>query len=323
VPEKDLTSFVVIAHNEAANIANAITAITALDALGDHEIIVIDDGSGDGTAEIVRQLAARNGAVGVVELGTNRGRGFARAAGVARARGRYVAIVDADVILPADWLVRARSAIAGHDAVGGTAVPDGDVAYLYRRFGLVPRVVRHTTTVSGSNGLYRRTVFDLVGFDAALREGEDVAFNHAMRQRGLSAATVPGLVVRHQETKSFRASLRWLFDSGVGATRQLITYREVRQPDLAAGGFVAAVVLGVLAALRGRRRTGAVLPVGFVMVASVQHIRSRFETPAADWPRLAPAVAANGALLTAYFLGRLAGLPKWYHGLRQKKSSSP
>jgi GT2 family glycosyltransferase len=312
VPEKGLTSFVVIAYNEAANVGRAIAAIMALESLGDHEIIVVDDGSRDGTPEIVKKIAAADKTVRVFELRVNRGRGFARATGIAQARGEYIAAVDADIILPADWLIRARSAIADHDAVGGTAVPDGDAAYLCRKFGLAPRVVGSTTTVTGNNGLYRHRVFELVGFDPALREGEDVAFNHAMASCGLSAAVVPGLVVRHQEAKSFRASLRWLFESGMGATRQLVTYREVREPDLAAGGFAAAAALGVLAALSGRRAAGAALPVAFVMVASVQHIRSRFETPLADGPRLAAAVAADCALLTAYFLGRLAGLPRWH-----------
>lgn len=318
MPEKGLTSFVVIAYNEEANIAGTISAIKALDGLGKHEIIIVDDGSRDGTAGIVKGMAEADAGIRLIELGNNRGRGSARASGIARARGEYVATVDADIILPADWLVRTRSALGNHDAVGGTAVPDGDVAYLYRRFRLTPRAVGHTATVTGSNGLYRRRVFELAGFDAALREGEDVAFNHAMRRNGLSAATVPGLLVRHQEAKPFGASLRWLFQTGRGATRQLIAYREIRQPDLVTGGFVASAALGLLAIVRRRRLAGAALPVGFVVAASVQHVRSRFKTPVADWPRLAPAVVVDCALLTAYFLGRLAGLSR--SGLRQRES---
>jgi Glycosyl transferase family 2 len=311
VAEKGLISFVIIAYNEAANIAQTIAAIMALDELGEHEIIIVDDGSRDLTVPIVKEIAAASDTVRLIELGTNHGRGFARKAGIAEARGEYVATVDADIILPADWLARARAAIHNHDAVGGTPVPDGDVAYLYRRFRLAPRIVASTTTVTGNNGLYRHAVFGLVGFDAALREGEDVALNYAMKRNGLSAATIPGLHVRHRENKSFRTSMRWLFESGAGATRQLVAYREIRQPDLAAGAFVVAAGLGVLAAVRGHRLTGAALPAGFVVAASVQHVRSRFETPLADWPRLAPAVAADSALLSAYFLGRLAGLAGW------------
>jgi GT2 family glycosyltransferase len=308
VTEKGLISFVIIAYNEAANIAQAIAAIMALDELGEHEIIIVDDGSRDGTAQVVKKIAATSDAVRLIELGANHGRGFARDRGIAEACGEYIATVDADIILPPDWLVRTRSAIESHDAVGGTPVPDGDVAYLYRRFRLAPRLVGNATTVTGNNGLYRRAVFERAGFDATLREGEDVALNHAMKQNGLSIATVPGLLVRHQENKSFGTSLRWLFESGTGATRQLVCYREIRQPDLAAGGFVAAAALGLLAAVRGHRLTAAALPAGFVLAASVRHVQSRFETPVADWRRVAPAVLADSALLTAYFAGRLAGL---------------
>ena len=51
----------------------------------------------------------------------------------------------------------------------------------------LPRGCRaHTTTVAGGNGLYRREVFASVRFDPALREGEDVALNHAIERHGLS-----------------------------------------------------------------------------------------------------------------------------------------
>ena len=180
-------------------------------------------------------------------------------------------------------------------------------AYLYRRFRLTPRVVGATTTVAGSNGLYRRGVFDVAGFDETLREGEDSALNHAMARLGLSAATVPGLLVQHQERKSFGTSLRWLFETGQGATRQLIAYREVRQPDLAAAAFAASLAAGLLAVRARRPLLAAAIPAGFVLAASAQHVRSRFHTPGPHWRRVAPAVAADAALLTAYFAGRLAG----------------
>lgn len=303
-----MISFVVIAYNEAATIGPALASITQLTGVGTHEIIVVNDGSRDGTAEVVAGLAARNPRIRLIDLPANRGRGYARRTGIAAARGGLVATVDADIILPADWLELSRATLAGHDAVGGTAVPDGDVAYLCRRFRLKPRVVGASTTVAGSNGLYRRGVFDVVGFDGTLREGEDSALNQAMSQLGLSSATVPGLLVRHQESKSFGTSLRWLFETGQGATRQLFTYRQVRQPDLAAGAFAASLAAGLLTAATRRPVLGVAIPAGFVLAASAQHVRSRFHTPRPDWLRVAPAVAADAALLTAYFAGRLAGL---------------
>ena len=306
--ESGLVSFVVIAYNEAANIARTLAAINALDGLADREILVVDDGSRDGTARIVKEIATADPRVRLIELGENRGRGFARNEGITAAKGEFIATVDADIVLPADWLTRLRAAMSGHDGVGGTAVPDGDATYLHRRFRLSPRLVASSTIVTGNNGLYRREVFDVVRFDPALREGEDIALNHALRQHGFSLATVPGLLVTHQEDKSFATSVRWLFDSGRGATRQLLTYREIRQPDLVTGGFVAAATIGLVAAARGHRVAALAVPAGYVAAAGFGHVRSRFDLSASHWSAVAPAVAADSALLGAYFLGRLAGL---------------
>jgi glycosyltransferase involved in cell wall biosynthesis len=308
VPEKIFISFIVIAYNEAANISNALAGISGLEDIGEHEVIVVDDGSCDSTAQIVAAIARDNPRIQLISLQANRGRGYARKRGIAATRGALIAMVDADIILPSNWLVRTREALADHAAVGGIAVPDGDVAYICRRFRLMPRVVHGSTAVTGNNGLYRRTVFDVVDFNPALREGEDVALNHAMNSRGLSAVTVPGLLVQHEEDKSFSTSVKWLFDSGRGATRQLLAYHEARQPDLAAGAFVVAVALGALLARRNHRLLGAAISVGFVVVASSQHVRSRFETPRSHWPRVMAAVAVDSVMLTAYFAGRLAGL---------------
>jgi GT2 family glycosyltransferase len=308
VPEELFVTFVIIAYNEAANIARSVGAIAGLEDLGAHEIIVIDDASTDGTAKIVADIAEHDPGIQLIELAENRGRGHARSRGIAAARGALIAMVDADIILPPNWFTRACAALEDHDAVGGIAVPDGDVAYVYRRFGLVPRVVHGTTTVTGNNGLYRRRVFDVASFDPNLREGEDVALNHAMARKGLSSVTVPGLCVWHEENKTLATSLKWLFDTGRGATRQLLTYHEVRPPDLAAGAFVGSTALGLCLAVRRHALIGVAIPAGVVMAASIQHVRSRFETPRSSWSRVAPAVAVDSAMLTAYFAGRLIGV---------------
>jgi Glycosyl transferase family 2 len=302
-------SFVVIAYNEAANIAGTLGTIVALEGLDDYEIVVVNDGSRDKTSEIVANIAIENPNVRLIDLPENRGRGYARKRGLAAARGDIIATVDADILLPPHWLVTAREALQHYDAVGGIAVPDGDVAYIYKRFKLIPRgVVNLTTTVTGNNGLYRRTVFHVANFDPELREGEDSALNYAMEHQGLSLATIAGLVVRHEENKGFGTSLKWLFDVGRGATRQLFTYREVRQPDIATGAFIAMVMLGVIAVANGLLLIGLALPAGFVLSAGTQHVRSRFEISWSGWLRFLSAVVVDCTLLTAYFVGRLAGV---------------
>lgn len=302
-----LLSFVVIAHNEAKNIGRTLDAITSLSGLGDYEVVVVNDGSRDDTAGIVRQWIAADPHVRLIDLPRNRGRGYARSTGIAAAAGALIATVDADILLPRDWFVRAEAALNGHDAVGGTAIPDGDVAYVYQATRLVPRIVGHTTTVTGSNALYRRRVFDIVGFDPSLREGEDVALNHATSGQGLSFGTVPGLLVEHIENKPFPDSLRWLFTTGKGATRQLLTYGQIRVPDLATGAFVVGVATGVTVAATVSP-FGLLIPAALLLAISIQHVRSRFETPRRRWRSVAAAIGIDSALLLAYFTGRVAGL---------------
>lgn len=315
-----MLSFVIIAYNEARNIGRTLDAISALSGLGHYEVVVVNDGSRDGTADVVRQRAAADPHIKLIDLPKNRGRGYARSTGIAAAAGELIATVDADILLPNDWFLRTEAALSGHDAVGGTAVPDGDVAYVYQATRLVPRVVGHTTTVTGSNALYRRQVFDVVSFDPSLREGEDVALNHATSGRGLSFGTVPGLLVEHIENKSFPESLRWLFTSGKGATRQLLVYRQIRVPDLAVGAFWAGTAAGIAVAATVSL-LGLLIPVALLLAISAQHVRSRFATPARRWRPVIAAVTIDSALLLAYFAGRVAGLT-WLIGTRTRSGSA-
>jgi len=316
MPRKDpqpMVSFVVIAYNEAPNIARALESIVAQDGMGRHEIIVVDDGSVDGTADEVLRVARTHTAIQLNRLERNRGRGFARDAGVRVARGRYIATVDADIVLPPDWLSRCLDAMAQADAVGGTAIPDGDVAYLYTRFGLEPRVVGHATQVTGSNAVYRREVFDRVSFDRALRDGEDVALNHALRARTVRMLTVPGLIVRHEESKTLAQAFGWLYQSGRGATRQLQRYRELRTPDIVFAGWL----LSIAGARLASRRSGSAIwlpPVLYVGVAATTHVSRAFICKPRSAHRFLGAVAVDMTLLTAYFAGRLAGLPSVFAG---------
>lgn len=301
-------SFVVIAYNEAQNIDRTLDTICNQSGLDSYEVIVVNDGSRDSTASIVAARARCDPRIRLIDLVENRGRGYARHTGVAAAVGELIATVDADITLPHDWLVRAEAALLTHDAVGGTAVPDGDASYVYQAFKLIPRIVGHATTVTGSNALYRRQVFELVEFDASLREGEDVALNQARIYHELSFVTVPGLLVEHLEHKRFLQSLGWLFVSGKGATRQFLTYRKVRMPDIATLAFWTSVAGGALIVACGSPIIGLVVPIAVLLGISAEHIRSRFHTPRSRWVAIMAATAINSSLMLAYFAGRLVGL---------------
>lgn len=88
-------SVVIPAYNRAAKIGPAVESVLEQDAR-DLEVIVVDDGSKDGTPDAVRALAARDGRVRLIELGRNRGAQAARNAGIRDARGEWIAFLDSD-----------------------------------------------------------------------------------------------------------------------------------------------------------------------------------------------------------------------------------
>ncbi len=97
---KELT-IVVPAYNEAAAIGQTIEALTAVLAKAniDGEIVIVDDGSTDGTGD-----AAEKAGVRVIRLPENSGYGFALKTGIAETNSKFVAIIDADGTYPADKL---------------------------------------------------------------------------------------------------------------------------------------------------------------------------------------------------------------------------
>ncbi|MFE9255648.1 dolichyl-phosphate beta-glucosyltransferase [Streptomyces sp. NPDC006879] len=112
-------SVVVPAFDEEQRIGPTLDALCAY--LGRHpataggqwELIVVDDGSTDGTARAVRAAAAREPRIRLVSTEQNRGKGYALRLGVAASAGRRVLVTDADLATPVEELTRLEEALAG------------------------------------------------------------------------------------------------------------------------------------------------------------------------------------------------------------------
>lgn len=92
-------SIVIPAFNESKAIGPTLDSISSyFRATGlSHEIIVVDDGSTDDTAGVIREAAKREPAIRLIRLEKNQGKGAAVRAGVQEARGEVIAFIDADL----------------------------------------------------------------------------------------------------------------------------------------------------------------------------------------------------------------------------------
>ena len=121
-------SVVIPAHNEVGSVGETVDeASVALDrAEIDHEILVVDDASGDGTAAVIQQRADRDPRIRVVRSHYPRGFGFAVRAGLDRFEGDAVAIMMADLSDDPDDLVRYHAVLEdGYDCAFGSRFISG------------------------------------------------------------------------------------------------------------------------------------------------------------------------------------------------------
>ena len=95
-------SIVIPAYNESARLGATLEKVLAFvhSQRWDAEVIVVNDGSRDDTAEIVRNFAAKDAALRLVENPGNRGKGYSVRNGMLNARGQIVIFSDADLSSP-------------------------------------------------------------------------------------------------------------------------------------------------------------------------------------------------------------------------------
>lgn len=201
---------VIPARDEERYLGATLDSLSRQDFRGGVEVVVVDNGSTDGTARV----AAAHGATVVTE--PEPGVCAARAAGTRAARGEIVVSTDADTTHPTDWLSRIDVAFedagSGCVAVAGpchyTDAPPWAALFTGVLFGLVALVARFTGWVgyvTATNTAFRRVADP--GYDTRLTQGGD-ELDLLRRLRRLGRVVFdPGLGV---STSSRRLTRGWL-----------------------------------------------------------------------------------------------------------------
>lgn len=192
-----LASVIVPAHDAAETLPRTLAALAAQRLDAEFEVIVVDDGSRDRTAEVAQRAGAR-----VVRHPEPAGPGRARNAGAAAARGGALAFVDADCVPSEGWLAAGLRALDDAGVVQGRVEPPPGVPI--GPFDRTLWVVRPTGLFESANLFVRREIFErLGGFDDGLLEragahfGEDVVFGWRARRAGIRTAFSAEALVHH------------------------------------------------------------------------------------------------------------------------------
>jgi glycosyltransferase involved in cell wall biosynthesis len=151
-----LVSIIVPVYNESATVAAVIDRLLTIDLPAEREIIVVNDGSSDGTRGILDALAGTP-RLAVLHVNPNRGKGHAIRAGIKASTGDVVAIQDADLELdPAQLATLVEPILAGR----------ADVVYGSRFLAGTPNAPRATlianrTLTALTNVLYGSALTDM------------------------------------------------------------------------------------------------------------------------------------------------------------------
>jgi glycosyltransferase involved in cell wall biosynthesis len=292
-------SVIVPARDAAATLPRTLRGLEAQADAPEHEVIVVDDGSSDATAD----LAAGSPAVTELVRGGGEGPAAARNAGAARARGDALAFLDADCEPAPGWLSAGARALESADLVQGAVRPRPDAR---------PGPFDRTLAVSHAYGLFEsanlfldRGLFErLGGFESWLRPrrgielGEDVWLGWRARRAGARTAFAPDALAWHEvfarDARAYaaeRARLRHFpaLAARIPELREEFLFRRVflnRRSalfDLALAG----------AALAAARRSPLAL---LVALPYARELRGHALRAGARWPAVAAADAAADAV---------------------------
>lgn len=229
-------SAIVCTYNRAERLERCLRSLARqTPPAGGLEIVVVDDGSTDGTQQMCVRLAGEMPNLRYVSCGANGGLASARNVGLRAARGELLLYTDDDCIAEQDWAVRMSEALEREPMVAGAvgSAPGGYVQLCHNVghfYGYMPcQRARAVVTMAGANMGFRRADLERVGgFGEGIRCAEDMEMTLRARELGYRPVFCPQAVVLHDPGRnSLRANLRYAMRHAASTVHLRNRYRAM------------------------------------------------------------------------------------------------
>ncbi len=288
MPAAASISVIIPVHNAALTLARCLESVFR--SVVPAQVIVVDDGSTDETAQIAARIAARIAAqfaaqtalrfpCEVLQLGSNAGAAAARNRGARQARGEILFFLDGDIVMEPQTLERITATFAREPQLAAlfgsyqTETAPTNFVSVYKN------LLHHYThqisspdaaTFCGGYGAVRAQIFwELNGFDESWRALEDIEFGCRMYQKGYPIRLDRDLQFTHLKTYTLASLIRSdVFHRAIPWTRLMLERRIFRNDLNTRATNIVSVVVSFLILL--------LIPVGvfvpilwFAFVAAV------------------------------------------------------
>lgn len=227
--EKPFLSIVIPTFNRIDRIRRVLDALVAQEYPREaFEVIVISDGSTDGTNEYLQKLSLPVRLIPVFQ--SNRGPAAARNAGVSKASGDLIVFIDDDVVpAPAFLIAHVKAhAAAGRDvAVIGPLLTPSDFEMLpWVRWEQEMLVKQYSAILAGqweptarqfytgNASVPRRLLLEVGGFDEQFRRAEDVEMAYRLAARGVGFVFTMEAEAHHYAERSYKSWLEAAYTYG-------------------------------------------------------------------------------------------------------------
>ncbi len=223
-------SIIVPVFNERSTVAEIVRRMRSVELPVDREIVIVDDGSDDGTASVLTQLA--DSTVRVLKHASNRGKGAAIRTGLENATGDLVLVQDADLEYdPEDWprllapLLKGRARVVYGSRFTGERRNMLFLHWVGNRFLSLVTNMLYNSTLSDMETCYKlfdRDVLDGVRLEANRFDFEP-EFTAKVLRRGIRIYEVPISYAGREPDEGKK--ITW--QDGVVALWTLVKYRFV------------------------------------------------------------------------------------------------